>query len=199
MAATINADNGVVSGSAGVKTTADTSGVLALQSNGTTGLTLNTSLALGVGSGNATGDSGQVLISGGSAAAPAWGAVTVPSSATITTPTITNPTINDGYTEETYTANTSTAITLSLANGSIQNLTLTGICTITMPTAAAGRSFIMYLRTGSGGYTVTWSTVKWAGGTAPTLTATASRMDIFSFFSDGTNWYGVVAGQNYTP
>ena len=115
------------------------------------------------------------------------------------TPTLVTPTINSAYTEATYTANTSTAITLDLANGSVQNLTLTGICTITMPTAAAGKSFMMYLRTGAGGYTVTWTTVKWAGGTAPTLTATASRLDIFSFFSDGTNWYGVVAGQNYTP
>lgn len=44
MAATINADSGAVSGSAGVKTTADTSGVLALQSNGATGLTLGTDL-----------------------------------------------------------------------------------------------------------------------------------------------------------
>jgi len=72
MPSTINSDNGVVSGSAGVKTTADTSGVLALQSNGTTGLTLNTSLALGVGSGNATGALGQVLTSAGSGAAPTW-------------------------------------------------------------------------------------------------------------------------------
>jgi hypothetical protein len=68
-----------------------------------------------------------------------------------------------------------------------------------MPTAVAGKSFLLMLKSGSGGYTVTWATVKWSGGTAPTLTATASRMDIFSFFSDGTNWYGVVAGQNYTP
>jgi len=73
MASTINADNGVVSGSAGVKTTADTSGVLALQSNGTTGLSLNTSLALGVGSGGTSyGSSGQVLASGGSSAVPVW-------------------------------------------------------------------------------------------------------------------------------
>jgi hypothetical protein len=75
MPSTINADNGVVSGSSGVKTTADTSGVLALQSNGTTGLTLNTSLALGVGSGNSTGSSGQVLTSAGSGAAPTWASV----------------------------------------------------------------------------------------------------------------------------
>lgn len=72
MPSTINSDNGVVSGSAGVKTTADTSGVLALQSNGTTGLTLNTSLAIGVGSGNSTGTAGQLLTSAGSGAAPTW-------------------------------------------------------------------------------------------------------------------------------
>ncbi len=48
MASLINADNGVVSGSSGVKTTADTSGVLALQSNGTTGLTLGTDLSVTV-------------------------------------------------------------------------------------------------------------------------------------------------------
>jgi hypothetical protein len=118
---------------------------------------------------------------------------------TLTTPVLTTPTINDAYIEEVYTANTSTAITLDLANGSIQNLTLTGTATITMPTAVAGKSFLMYLRTGAGSYTVTWATVKWPGGTAPTLTATASRMDIFSFFSDGTNWYGITVGQNYTP
>jgi hypothetical protein len=76
MPSTINADNGVVSGSSGVKTTADTSGVLALQSNGTTGLTLNTSLALGVGSGNSTGTSGQLLTSSGTGSAPTWTTVT---------------------------------------------------------------------------------------------------------------------------
>ena len=49
MASSINSDNGVVSGSSGVKTTADTSGVLALQSNGSTGVTLDTSLNVGIG------------------------------------------------------------------------------------------------------------------------------------------------------
>jgi hypothetical protein len=72
MPSTINADNGVVSGSSGVKTTADTSGVLALQSNGTTGLSLNTTLAIGVGSGNSTGTLGQLLTSAGSGAPPTW-------------------------------------------------------------------------------------------------------------------------------
>ena len=115
-----------------------------------------------------------------------------------TTPALTNPTVTN-YTETQNTANTSTAITLNLADGTVQNLTLTGTATITMPTAAGGKSFILYLKTGAGSYSVTWTTVKWPGGTAPTITATASRMDIYSFFSDGTNWYGTTVGQNYTP
>jgi len=49
MASTINSDNGVVSGTSGLKSTADTSGVLALQSNGSTGVTLDTSLNVGIG------------------------------------------------------------------------------------------------------------------------------------------------------
>ena len=172
--------------------TGNTDGTLQLQVNGTTpSVTLNALGAVGVGSTPAYGTSGQVLLSTGSTSAPTWG--DLPSGSTLTNPTITN------YTETTYSANSSTAITLNLTNGTIQNITLTGICTVTMPTAAAGKSFLMYVRTGSGGYTITWSTVKWSGGTAPTLTSTASRLDIFSFFSDGTNWYGVVAGQNYTP
>lgn len=49
MANTINADNGVSSGSAGLKETADSSGVLALQTNGTTAVTVDTSQNVGIG------------------------------------------------------------------------------------------------------------------------------------------------------
>ena len=107
--------------------------------------------------------------------------------------------LGQDYIEKTNVANTSTAITLDLANGTFQVLTLTGSPTITMPTAVAGKSFVVLLKTGTGSFTVTWSTVKWPGGTAPTITSTASKQDIFSFFSDGTNWYGTTVGQNYTP
>lgn len=124
---------------------------------------------------------------------------TLAGSETFTNKTLTNPTVTN-YVETPYSANSSTAITLALTNGTVQIITLTGNATITMPTATSGKSFIMYLKQdATGSRTVTWSTVKWAGGTAPTITSTASRQDILSFFADGTNWYGVVVGQNYTP
>ena len=46
MASSINADNGVSSGSAGLKSTADSSGVLALQTNGTTAISIDASQAV---------------------------------------------------------------------------------------------------------------------------------------------------------
>ena len=116
-----------------------------------------------------------------------------------TSPTLTNPTVTN-YVETPYSANSSTAITLALTNGTVQIITLTGNATITMPTATSGKSFILLLKQdGTGSRTVTWSTVKWPAGTAPTITSTASKQDIFSFFADGTNWYGATVGQNYTP
>lgn len=86
--------------------------------------------------------------------------------------------------------NSSTAQTLSLTNGTAQTVTMTGNCTFTMPTAVAGQSFILIISTGAGGFTGTFTSVKWPSGVAPTLTVAASRWDILTFISDGTNWYG---------
>jgi hypothetical protein len=104
------------------------------------------------------------------------------------------------YKEGVVTANTGTAYTISLSTGTLQILTLTGNCTFTFPTATAGKSFTLLLKQdATGSRTVTWpSAVKWPGGTAPTITSTASKLDKYVFTSDGTNWYGSNAGQNYS-
>jgi len=116
----------------------------------------------------------------------------------ITTASLVNPTVTN-YVETLYSANTGTAITVDLANGTVQNLTLTGNATITMPTAVAGKSFIIILsQDATGGRTVTWSTVSWPAATPPVITSTASKKDIYSFFSNGTSWFGTTIGQNYT-
>jgi hypothetical protein len=38
-------------------------------------------------------------------------------------------------------------------------------------------------------YTVTWPTVKWSGGAAPTMT-TGAKTDIYTFIYDGTDVFG---------
>jgi hypothetical protein len=83
--------------------------------------------------------------------------------------------------------------TLALTTGTVLTATLTAStpCTFTMPTAVAGKSFILILTQASSGMTTaTFTSVKWPAGTAPTITATASAVDILSFVSNGTNWYG---------
>jgi len=108
----------------------------------------------------------------------------------LTNKTLTNPTVTN-YIETLYAiGNSSTAVTIALTNGTVQTVTMTGNCTFTMPTATAGRSFILIVSTGAGSYTGTFTSVKWPNNTAPTLTTTASRWDILTFVADGTNWYG---------
>lgn len=116
--------------------------------------------------------------------------------------TVTNGTYQN-YTESVVTIGTvTTTNTLSLTNGTVQTATLTAstACTFTMPTASAGKSFILLLKqaatTGNG--TATFTSVKWGTAGTPTITATAGKMDILTFVSDGTNWYGSIA-QGYTP
>ncbi len=120
---------------------------------------------------------------------------------TLTNKTIEAGTFTNGYTEESVSANTSTAYTIDLANGTLQILTLTGNCTYTFPTPVAGKSFtLVQKQDGTGGRTVTWpASVQWPGGTAPTLTSTASKADKFIFTAiDGSSWLGSNGGQNYT-
>jgi hypothetical protein len=119
---------------------------------------------------------------------------------TLTNKTVEAGTFTNGYTEEVATANTSTAYTIDLTGGSVQVLTLTASCTFTFPTATAGRGFILLLKQdATGSRTATWpAAVKWPSGTAPTITATALKLDKYVFTADGTNWYGSSAGQNYT-
>jgi hypothetical protein len=92
--------------------------------------------------------------------------------------------------------------TFVLTNGTVQTATLTTAtaCTFTMPTATAGKSFVLLIKQPASGSTTTatFTGVKWSGGTAPTITATLGRLDVISFFADGTNWYGSFV-QNFTP
>jgi len=117
----------------------------------------------------------------------------------IATPVLTNPTLTN-YVETLQAVGTvGASSTLSLTTGTVLTATLTAStpCTFTMPTATAGKSFILILtQAATGMTTATFTSVKFPGATPPTITATASAKDIISFVSDGTNWYGN-AGQAF--
>jgi hypothetical protein len=113
-----------------------------------------------------------------------------------TSPTVNNPTVTN-YVESVVAVGTvGASSTLSLTNGTVQTATLTAStpCTFTMPTATAGKSFILILtQAATGMTTATFTSVKFPGGTAPTITATASAVDIISFVANGTSWFGTAA------
>ena len=80
---------------------------------------------------------------------------------------------------------------IDLATGNLFTKTITGATALTISNALASgnvNSFVLEL-TNAGSAVITWfSGVKWAGGTAPTLTA--SGKDILGFYSHdgGTTW-----------
>jgi len=113
------------------------------------------------------------------------------------------PEIKD-YAETVYAGgNSSTAVTLDETNGNVQTFTMTGNCTFTMPSGSglqAGTSMTLILtQDGTGSNTGAFTSVLWAGGTAPTLTTTATTgIDIITFytFNGGASpvWYGFASG-----
>jgi len=117
---------------------------------------------------------------------------------------ITGELLVDSY-NETYVAPTSSsnATTVDCEAGNVFSHTLTENTTFTFSNppssgTAYGFSLKIIQDSGASGYTVTWPTsVDWPAATAPTLTATASAVDQFVFYTydGGTNWYGFTAGQ----
>jgi hypothetical protein len=117
---------------------------------------------------------------------------------------VTRPKLKD-YSETTVIANTSTTYTIDLESGNVFNLTLTGNCTYTFSnppaSGSAGAFTLIQNQDGTGSRTVTWpASVEWAGGSAPTITSTASSTDVFTFITTdgGTTWYGFTGGQDFS-
>jgi hypothetical protein len=76
------------------------------------------------------------------------------------------------------------------AEGTVYNCN--AAITITMPAAEAGKGFTIIHDDGT---EITWAgTILWAGGAAPTA---AAAVEIYVFLSDGTNWYGNLAGTGF--
>ena len=97
-------------------------------------------------------------------------------------------------------------LTIDLSLGQVVECSLSAtITTVTISNIpdngnANAAGFTLILVADGTARTVTWPVnFKWENGTAPTLTSTNGKADIFSFVTkdNGTNWYAFIGGQNF--
>jgi hypothetical protein len=120
----------------------------------------------------------------------------------------TSPTITTGtYTglRETQTAPTISAgtLTLNCSNGNVfavsLNANITTLSFSNVPSTGTAYSLTLAFTADGTARTVTWgASVKWPGGTAPTLTSANTKVDTFvlTTYDGGTTWFAFIAGQN---
>jgi len=101
-----------------------------------------------------------------------------------------------GFTQQTITYGATTT-TVDWGAGNKATVTLTGnVGTMAFTNPPKPSNVVLKIvqdATGSRVVTAWDADIKWAGGTAPTLTTTANGIDIVSFYFDGTNYYGVAS------
>ena len=101
------------------------------------------------------------------------------------------PTINSG--NLLIDCNAANVFAVSL-NANITTLSFTNV-----PTSGNAFGLTLLLTADGTARTITWgSAVKWAGGTAPTLTSTNAKVDVYVLVTHdgGANWYAFTSGQN---
>lgn len=118
-----------------------------------------------------------------------------------TNPTIDKPVLNaTNPTAQSYTPSAGGTATCdcSLANQHWIQMPA-GNITIALSNVTNNQVFLIAItQDGTGSRTVTWfTTIRWVGGTAPTLTTTANKRDTFMFIRTGSSTYdGYVIGVN---
>jgi hypothetical protein len=101
---------------------------------------------------------------------------------------------NDGAYNAEATLTDQATITWDVSTSPVAKVTLTASRTLAAPTNGAAGQFISIaiIQGGSGSYTITWnSAYEFTADTAPTLTTTVGKADLFVFRYNGTVWYEV--------
>jgi|688.fasta_scaffold06632_10 hypothetical protein len=122
-----------------------------------------------------------------------------------TSPTLTSATITSLIETKTAPTISSGTLTLNCALGNVFHVSLNAaITTLTIsniPTTGSAFGITLAFTMDGTARAVTWgAAIKWAsGGTAPTLTSTNNKVDIFCLttWDGGTTWFAMVGGQNF--
>jgi hypothetical protein len=116
---------------------------------------------------------------------------TVIESATVSTgQTLTNKTLGD-LKESVFTITDGASVDLDPADGPIQLWTLGASRTATASNFAAGESMLLMIADGTA-YALTWPTMTWVGGSAPTLAT--SGYSVIELWKVSTTLYGAHVG-----
>jgi hypothetical protein len=117
----------------------------------------------------------------------------------ITTPTITG--LNEVKTAPTISSG---VLALNCALGNVfavsLNAAITSITFSNIPASGTAYGLTLAFTADGTSRSVTWgSAIKWGSGTAPTLTSTSGKVDIFvlTTWDGGTTWYAMAGGQNF--
>ena len=103
------------------------------------------------------------------------------------------------YTESTLTDGST--VSWDVSTEDVAKVTLAGNRTLAAPTNATTGQFIslLIIQDGTGSRTLTWNAAyEFAADTAPTLTTTAAKGDLFVFRYNGSKWLEVGRNQNLT-
>jgi len=116
-------------------------------------------------------------------------------------PTIAKPVLSaTNPTAQTYSPSANGTVTLDLSLSNQHDIVMpAGNITIVLSNDTNNQMFTVSITQDSGGSrTVGWfSTIRWAGGSAPTLTTTAGKRDMLIFKRTGSGTYdGFIVGQN---
>lgn len=119
---------------------------------------------------------------------------------------VSRPELQDYAETSTTPSSSAGTLTLDLETGNVFEVTLTeDVTTLNLnnppASGSAGSIFLIIAQDATGGWSITWpGSVQWPGGTAPTLTGTASSVDIVSLVTrdGGTTWYGFEGGLDFS-
>ena len=117
--------------------------------------------------------------------------VTTGGTQTLTNKTITNLIFDGDFTEEVFTITDGASVDLDPSNGTIQLWTLGASRSPTATGFAAGQSMTLMVNDGTA-YTITWPSVTWVGGSAPTLATTG--FTVIELWKVSTTLYGALVG-----
>jgi hypothetical protein len=120
--------------------------------------------------------------------------VTLTGTQTMTNKTITKPVIQ-GSSQKITTDVDGAIVNFNLADSNVHTVELNGNRTLNVLNQVVGQPFVVRLMQDDvGSRTVNWwTTIKWSGGNAPTLTVNPYSIDVFGFICTSTDGMG-----NYT-